>query len=310
MPTPLIRRAQATMKEMGFDEGAGGEAAEEGEGPAAAPPPKGPGQKYKAGDPALRLDVVHLNAFQAMEATMKEMGFEEGGQGEGSEGSGEGEEGEEGSEEGEESEEPSVTSPPDDPNHKYKAGDPALRLDVVHLNAFQAMEATMKEMGFEEGGQGEEGEEGGGGEGDQSDQGSEHAAEMAVVAPPPTGGGGSSKRAQVQPTSSRQPSRHVAFVPDPYRQEPPDFEPPPKQRCFQEEEEGAGRRTQIAAVAVRTPFLQRLSTCSASHAAPHARPPARLPARPPPTHTHTHTPPHPHCAIGGGGEHVLLWRSS
>ena len=279
------------MKEMGFDEGAdgeavGGEAAEEGithspnpvptqsEGPveglaalgfSAQTPKKGASQKYKMGDSALRLDVAHLNAFLAMEATMKEMGFEEGGKVEGTE---EGEEGEEGSEEGAESEEPSsqagtspqsgtgasVTSSPNDPSHKYKAGDQALRLDVIHLNAHEAMEATMKEMGFEEGGQGEEGEEGEEGEGDQGEQSGEHVAATAVAAQPPTGGGGgSSKRAQVQPTSSRPASRHVAFVPDPYRQEPPDFEPPPKQRCFQEEEEGAGRRTQIATVAVRAP---------------------------------------------------------
>ena len=74
---------------MGFDEGAGsGEAAEEGDALAVTPPPN-PSRKYKAGDPALWLNVAHLNAFQAMEATMKEMGFEEGGEGE------EGEEGEE-----------------------------------------------------------------------------------------------------------------------------------------------------------------------------------------------------------------------
>jgi hypothetical protein len=77
-----------------------------------------------------------------------------------------------------------AVAPPPNPSRKYKAGDPALWLDVAHLNAFLAMEATMKEMGFEEGeegGEGEEGEEGWGGE--------HAAAAMAVVAPPPTGGG-------------------------------------------------------------------------------------------------------------------------
>ena len=87
---------------MGFDEGAGsGEAAEEGDALAVTPPPN-PSRKYKAGDPALWLNVAHLNAFQAMEATMKEMGFEEGGEGEEGE---EGEEEEEQEEEGEEEEE-------------------------------------------------------------------------------------------------------------------------------------------------------------------------------------------------------------
>ena len=80
-----------------------------------------------------------------------------------------------------------AVTPPPNPSRKYKAGDPALWLNVAHLNAFQAMEATMKEMGFEEGGEGEEGEEGWGGQGDP---GGEHAAAaMAVVAPPPTGSG-------------------------------------------------------------------------------------------------------------------------
>ena len=84
-----------------------------------------------------------------------------------------------------------AVTPPPNPSRKYKAGDPALWLNVAHLNAFQAMEATMKEMGFEEGGEGEEGEEEGEeGWGGQGEPGGEHAAAaMAMVAPPPTVGG-------------------------------------------------------------------------------------------------------------------------
>ena len=217
------------------------------------------------------------------------MGYEEG------EGEGEGEE-------EEEEEEYSEASPPtavSDGKRKYKMGDAALRLDVVHLNAFQAMEETMKEMGYEEGEEGGEGEEEEAAEeGDAYRDGAPQAGPGRPAEPTPrpvpTGGGASGKRAQVQPAAAAagsggaaralgtasQPRR--AFVPDPYKGEPPDFEPPPQRMCFEEEEEGAGRRVQIAILAtvvllltgcvVRAPHR----TCSAS---PHRHHAPTLPAR-------------------------------
>ena len=62
------------MQEMGFGEeedGAEGETGDAGEGlTATLQAPSELNRKYKAGDAALRLDVIHLNAFQAMEAAV------------------------------------------------------------------------------------------------------------------------------------------------------------------------------------------------------------------------------------------------
>jgi hypothetical protein len=155
----------------------------------------------------------------------------------------------------------------------------------------------MKEMGYEEGEEGGEGEEEEEAEeGDAYRDGAPQAGPGRPAEPTPrpvpTGGGASGKRAQVQPAAAAagsggaaralgvasQPRR--AFVPDPYKGEPPDFEPPPRRMCFEEEEEGAGRRVQIAILAtvvllltgcvVRAPHR----TCSASPHRHHAPTPS------------------------------------
>ena len=253
---------------------------------------------YKMGDAELRLDVAKLNAFDAMQATMKEMGYDEG------------EEGDEEYEGQQQQQQQQQVLPLNvDPNRKYKMGDVELRLDVAKLNAFEAMQATMKEMGFDEGEEGEEEEE------QEKDQ--QQAAQSSAA---PTGGGGSGgKRAQVQPSEVSTKIEDVGtlmmvakvatkFRPDAYRgvslssspafpppywippppalrthrtrgplasahacaptvccaeltgpsgpcprQEPPDFEPPPFHKCFEEEEGGSSKKMQIAIVSVSAP---------------------------------------------------------
>ena len=195
-------------------------------------PQTGPKRMYKMGDAELRLDVAKLNAYDAMQATMKEMGYDEG---------------EEGDEDEGQEQQQQVLPLNVDSNRKYKMGDAELRLDVAKLNAFDAMQATMKEMGFDEGEEGEEEEE------PEQQQASQSAAA-------PTGGGGSGgKRAQVQPSDGGVKIEDVGtlmvvaraaskFRPDAYRGVrlphllPPLTTPPPPLRSAHTAPVGCARR--------------------------------------------------------------------
>ena len=108
---------------------------------------KSPASRILSKDAELKLDVAGLSAFEAMKATMKELGFDEDEQYEDDDYEGEAEEGEEG-------------ASPEVARKILKWGDAELKLDVEGLSAYEAMKATMKELGYDEDAEGEEGEEG------------------------------------------------------------------------------------------------------------------------------------------------------
>ena len=139
----------------------------------------------KWGDAELKLDVAGLSAFEAMKATMKELGFDEDEQYEDDDYEGEAEEGEEG-------------ASPEPARKILKWGDAELKLDVEGLSAYEAMKATMKELGYDEDAEGEEGEEGEVGYEDPSDE--------------EAGGGGSTPTA----TGSASASASASATPSPF----------------------------------------------------------------------------------------------
>ena len=98
-------------------------------------------QIVQKGDPRLNLDIVGLNAYDAMQATMKEMGYVD-----------EDEMEVEAVKENEDtSNGGSILSARKSaaPSSFVRKGDPRLNLDIVGLNAYDAMQATMKEMGYD-----------------------------------------------------------------------------------------------------------------------------------------------------------------